>query len=47
MNIPATLSIGVCCRSGEQITSLNAIIKEADDALYRAKNNGRNRVEMA
>ena len=46
MIIPATLSIGVCSRNGKQITSLNAIIKEADDALYQAKNKGRNRVEM-
>jgi diguanylate cyclase (GGDEF)-like protein len=46
-NISATLSIGVCSKNGGEITSLNAIIKEADDALYLAKNNGRNRVEMA
>ena len=44
--IPTTLSIGVCCRNGEEITSLNNVIKEADEALYRAKHNGRNRVEI-
>ena len=45
--IPATISIGVCSRTGEQMTTLNDVIKEADDALYQAKHNGRNRVEMA
>ena len=44
--IPTTLSIGVCCRNGKNIISLNDVIKEADDALYRAKHNGRNRVEI-
>jgi diguanylate cyclase (GGDEF)-like protein len=43
---PVTLSIGVCCRKGEQITTLEAIIQQADNGLYQAKNNGRNRVEM-
>ena len=44
--IPTTLSIGVCCRNGKKIISLNDAIKEADEALYRAKHNGRNRVEI-
>jgi len=44
--IPTTLSIGICCSNGDNIDSLNSMIKQADDALYQAKNNGRNRVEI-
>jgi diguanylate cyclase (GGDEF)-like protein/PAS domain S-box-containing protein len=42
--IPFTVSIGVAARApGER--DLDAILKRADLALYRAKENGRNRVE--
>jgi len=37
-----TISMGICEWNGESATEL---IKKADDAMYRAKNNGRNRVE--
>ncbi|NEX19136.1 diguanylate cyclase [Thiorhodococcus mannitoliphagus] len=40
-----TLSIGVACdRAGEQ--DHEALIRDADEALYRAKEQGRNRVEI-
>ncbi len=43
--IPFTVSIGVTTRApGER--DLDAIMKRADQALYRAKGNGRNRVEV-
>ena len=38
-----TLSIGVACRSTETPTAA-AILKRADERLYLAKENGRNRV---
>lgn len=46
-NIPEeiTVSIGVAfCRTGDTVDS---IIKRADDALYIAKNSGRNRIEFS
>lgn len=39
-----TVSIGIATTGAPQ--SLEEIIREADDALYRAKGNGRNRVEL-
>ena len=39
-----TLSLGVVTYTGQVKTS-EALLKAADDALYRAKDNGRNRVE--
>jgi diguanylate cyclase (GGDEF)-like protein len=39
-----TISIGVATSATE--ASLNALMKVADDALYRAKEMGRNRVEL-
>ena len=41
-----TASLGVACFSQEHSPSVDAFIKLADDALYRAKDNGRNRVEF-
>ena len=41
-----TLSIGVLCYP-EHSEDLDELVKKADEALYRAKHGGRNRVEMA
>jgi diguanylate cyclase (GGDEF)-like protein len=43
--IAATVSIGVA--SASPATAIDLPITRADDALYRAKKNGRNRVEIA
>lgn len=42
--VPVTVSIGVACETGNAV-EINAVIDRADKALYRAKMNGRNRVE--
>lgn len=41
-----TVSLGVACFPLEGVSTVDGFIKLADDALYRAKNNGRNRVEF-
>ena len=43
--ITATVSIGIACGSPQ--TAVETLITRADAALYRAKANGRDRVEMA
>ncbi len=43
--IPITFSLGVA--SSDIVHDMEALIGAADAALYRAKNNGRNRVELA
>jgi diguanylate cyclase (GGDEF)-like protein len=45
LGIPATVSIGVAC--GSPNAAIELLIARADAALYRAKSNGRNRVELA
>lgn len=47
--IPCTISIGVASApmAEDGISELEALLKVSDEALYRAKDNGRNRVEIA
>ncbi len=44
--VVATVSIGVVI-SYDAVLDVSALLAQADHALYRAKDNGRNRVEMA
>jgi diguanylate cyclase (GGDEF)-like protein/PAS domain S-box-containing protein len=44
--IPCTVSVGVA-QLQAQDGSIDALLNRADEALYRAKHNGRNKVEMA
>ena len=39
-----TVSIGICCVN-DQHNSFEQLIKDADKAMYKAKENGRNRIE--
>ena len=43
-NTPVTVSIGITMSDGSQ--NLHDLTKQADSALYNAKNNGRNRTDF-
>lgn len=44
--IRATISIGLS-RASNGATSVDSLLREADEQLYEAKHNGRNRVSVA
>lgn len=44
--IAVTVSIGICSHDFKNIITEKEIIKKADNELYKAKHNGRNRVEI-
>ncbi|MGH8464094.1 MAG: diguanylate cyclase, partial [Pseudomonas sp.] len=44
---PVTVSVGIGCYTPNAQQDLATLLGSADDALYRAKRNGRNRVETA
>ncbi len=46
LNVKVTISLGVS-HIKEDVSSPEMLLKKADDALYKAKNEGRNRVEIS
>jgi diguanylate cyclase (GGDEF)-like protein len=46
-DIPVTVSIGLCLKRGRDVNALEELVEAADKALYRAKQGGRNRVEVS
>lgn len=47
MLIPVTISLGVAISTEQDTLDENLLLQKADEALYLAKHNGRNRVELA
>jgi diguanylate cyclase (GGDEF)-like protein len=45
--LPITISLGVATTCKGRKSDVNSLLQAADMALYRAKENGRNRVEIA
>jgi len=45
--ISSTVSIGLVSRNAGELTDLPSLIRLADDALYRAKAEGRNAITIA
>ena len=45
-NISITISLGIACWNGEQDLSINALISDADQALYQSKAAGRNKATL-
>ena len=45
--LSVTVSLGVAAYPSPQVDSASALLRQADEALYRAKLNGRNRVEQS
>jgi two-component system cell cycle response regulator len=45
--VPVNVSLGAACSSSWNAPSLESVVRAADRALYRAKHNGRDRVELA
>jgi diguanylate cyclase (GGDEF)-like protein len=45
--IPVTISLGVAISTTNETLDENLLLQKADEALYSAKRNGRNRVELA
>jgi diguanylate cyclase (GGDEF)-like protein len=47
-NIHVTVSLGVACiAAGEEIADIDKLLQNADEALYKAKNHGRNCIAFA
>lgn len=44
-NLTVTLSLGVAAFPSDKVSDVDSLFRQADEALYRAKQNGRNRVE--
>jgi len=44
-DLTVTVSAGVATYPSPQVDSVDALFRQADEALYRAKQGGRNRVE--
>jgi diguanylate cyclase (GGDEF)-like protein len=42
-----TVSLGIACKSSmDESVDIDKLLQQADNAMYRAKSNGRNRVEV-